>query len=225
MLCGGWNNIQAKTVVDKDTGANTETISKQVIEGNRLIKNKQITMPPNNEFEAAFNSVYANAYNSPALGSAMQAHFESAKALYASLAASQGKQENIVDSKLFAKAMKYTGGEPVKINGSYLMVPLGMDADDFKNRLIYTVNDYANRGLIYDKYKNAFDGSSLKAGYSFIQSGEGRYVLTVGGSAVPAKNGGFIEVNVFKSSPTPTNKKITGSNNAGGKQRSVRFGL
>ena len=224
-LLGAGMVYKAKTVVDRDTGATSENVAKQIIEGNRLIKNKQITMPPNNEFETAFNSVHANAYNSPALGTAMQAHFESAKALYASFASSQGKQENIIDGKLFAKAMKYTGGEPVKINGSYLMAPLGMDADDFKNRLIYTVNDYSNRGLIYDKYKDAFDGSNLKAGYSFIQSGEGRYILTVGGSAVPAKNGGFVEVNVFKSSPIPTKKKITDINNAGSKQRNVRFGL
>ena len=224
-LLGAGMVYKAKAIIDRDTGATTEIVAKQIIEGNRLIKNKQITMPSNNEFETAFNSVYANAYKSPALGSAMQAHFESAKALYASFAASQGKQENIIDGKLFAKAMKYTGGEPVKINGSYLMAPLGMDADDFKNRLIYTVNDYSNRGLIYDKHKDAFDGSNLKAGYSFIQSGEGRYTLTVGGTAVPSKNGGFVEVNVFKPSPIPTKKNVTGGNNAGSKQRNVRFGL
>ena len=224
-LLGAGIVYKAKTVIDKGTGATTETVSKQIIEGNRLIKNNQITLPQNSEFETAFNSVYAKAYNSPALGTVKQAHFESAKALYASLAASQGKQDDVIDGKLFAKAMKYTGGEPVKINGSYLTAPFGMDVDDFKNRLIYTVHDYANRGLIYDKHKDAFNGSSLKAGYSFIQSGEGRYVLTVGGSAVPSKNGGFVEVNIFKSSPLPAGKTVKDSGNGKSNQRNVRFGL
>ena len=225
-LLGAGMVYKTKTTIDKSTGATSEVVAKQILEGNRLIKNKQITMPDNKDFESAFNSTYASVYNSPTMGKSMQAHLESAKALYASWAATEGKQETEIDNKLFAKAMRYTGGEPIKINGSNVMVPLGMDADDVKNRIVYTLNSYAQNGIMPDKYKNDFGTHSLNSKYSTIQSGEGKYILTYLGKPVPSTKGGFVEVNIYKPAPTPNSGIIKGVNvnNKNNQMRNVRFG-
>ena len=172
-----------------------------ILRGQQALKDKNYSFSKEQDYKDQFNSDYASVYkNSP---SGYSQHYDTAKAYYAYLATSSGDYSGEFNKDLWKKAVKATGGEVVKINGSSVMAPIGMPPDVFEERIVNTANHMAKTGSIGDVWKTDFKGNRLPSGYAIEQLTETKFALTLGVNPVTDNNHNRVVIDVLKPGPRP----------------------
>ena len=172
-----------------------------ILKGQQALKDKNYSFAKEQDYKDQFNSDYASVYkNSP---SGYSQHYDTAKAYYAFLATNSGDYTGEFNKDLWSKAVKATGGEIAKINGSSVMAPIGMPVDVFEERIVNTANYLAKTGVIGNAWKNDFKGNRLPSGYSIEQTSETKFTLTLGVSPVTDNNYNPVIIDVLKPGPRP----------------------
>ena len=187
--------LYGKDVVYGDN-LNSKEVSRMVLSGQESLKKKEIKMPTEKDFNDYFSSSYGKVYRG--VGNVASVHYDSAKALYASMSVKDGDYNGDFNSARWKKALAATGGEISSIGSSNVIVPIGMGKDVFEDRIVSTANHMAANGGVSDKYKNEFKYNKLPSGLSLEQISETRYTLNVGLTPLTDNKGQRVIIDVMK---------------------------
>ena len=187
--------LYGKDVVYGDN-LNSKEVSRMVLSGQESLKKKEIKMPTEKDFSDYFSSSYGKVYRG--VGNVASVHYDSAKALYASMSVKDGDYNGDFNSARWKKALAATGGEISSIGSSNVIVPIGMSKDVFEDRIASTANHMAANGGVSDKYKNEFKYNKLPSGLSLEQISETRYTLNVGLTPLTDNKGQRVIIDVMK---------------------------
>ena len=155
-------------------------------------------LPKGDQLQAAittFNSITGNAFEGKP--GARNIYMQTAEAIYADKSVAKGDYSGVLDSRRWKESVNEAlGGEPVKMSGTTVIVPPGMNSSDFRDSLATRIDALGATGRL-----PADVSPSMVKSLPLDSVGDGVYRIRSGAAYLTDKDGKAITIDFNQPAP------------------------